>query len=174
MWEALPAIAAALGFLPAYVVARPPRNRPLSRFVQRTREARGFRVLHRHGAIESVTKVVQAGGYVGLLLDQRARGKTVLAPFFGRSAHCERSIAVLVRRLRKPVIMGACYRADRPFHYRVVLPRVIWPEDFSDPSPETVATEINRELESLILAAPEQYFWLHDRYRQAPPLPAAD
>ncbi len=170
MWEAMPAVGTALGFRPTYVVSRPPRNRPLSRFAQRVREERGYRLLHRHGAIESVTKVVQAGGYVGLMLDQRARGKTVLAPFFGRSAHCERSIAVLVRRLRKPVLSAACYRTSRPFHYRVVLPRVIWPEDFPDSSPETVATAINHELERLIHAAPEQYFWLHDRYRDAPPI----
>jgi KDO2-lipid IV(A) lauroyltransferase len=168
MWEALPAVCAALGFAPAYVVSRPPRNRPLSRFAQATREARGYRLVHRHGAVAAITQVVAAGGWVGLMLDQRARGKTVLAPFFGRLAHCERGVAVLARRLRVPVVSAACYRTERPFHYRAEFPRVMWPEELARMDPEAIATEINRELERMILARPEQYFWLHDRYRKAP------
>lgn len=169
MWEAMPAIGAELGFSPAYVVSRPPKNGPLSRFAQRTREARGYRLLPRHGAIDGLTQVVQAGGYVGLMLDQRARGKTTLAPFFGRLAHCERSIPVLARRLKKPLFFAACYRTARPFHYRAVVSRVLWPEDLARLSPDEIVIEINREMERMILAAPEQYFWLHDRYRNAPP-----
>lgn len=171
MWEAMPVIAAEIGFRPAYVVSRPPRNLPLSRFAQRTREARGYRLIHRHGAIEALVEVVAAGGWVGLMLDQRARGKTLVAPFFGRAAHCERAIPVLVRRLRKPVVFGACYRTDVPFRYRAVVPRVLRPEELSGRGPEEIAAEINREMERMILAAPDQYFWLHDRYRKAPAEP---
>lgn len=168
MWEALPAIAAHIGFRPTYVVSRPPRNAPLSRFAQRTREARGYRLLHRHGAIAGLSEVVSAGGWVGLMLDQRARGKTLVAPFFGRPAHCERAVPVLVRRLRKPVAFGACYRTEKPFHYRAVVSRILWPEELSGLAPERIAAEINREMERMILVAPDQYLWLHDRYRKAP------
>ncbi|MCC7012694.1 MAG: lysophospholipid acyltransferase family protein [Planctomycetes bacterium] len=173
MWEAMPAIGAVLGFRPAYVVSRPPRNLPLSRFAQATREARGYRLIHRHGAIEGLMEVVEKGGWVGLMLDQRARGKTIVAPFFGRPAHCERSIPILVRRLKKPVVFGATYRTARPFHYRTVIDRVLWPEELSRLGPEAIASAINREMERQILVAPEQYFWLHDRYRKAPPLEAS-
>jgi KDO2-lipid IV(A) lauroyltransferase len=172
-WEGLPAIGAALGFRPAYVVSRPPRNRPLSRFAQATRERRGYRLIHRRGAIESLTRIVAAGGYVGLMLDQRARGKTLVAPFFGRPALCERSVPVLVRRLKKPLFFAACYRTERPFHYRAVFPRVLWPDEIAHAPPEAIAAEINREIERMILARPEQYFWLHDRFRGAPETGAA-
>ena len=167
-WEMLPAMWSRLHRGPVYVVARPPRNRPLSRFIQASREARGFRVLHRHGAVESLTRVVQGGGIVGLLLDQRARGKTMLAPFFGPLAHCERSVPLLAKRLRRPIVFVACYRTQRPFHYRLSAQRVLWPEDLARLSPEELLGEINREMERMILAAPEQYFWLHERYRNAP------
>ena len=168
-WEYLPLVTAALGYGPLYAVARPPRNKPLSRILQRTREARGVRVLHRHGAIASIPKVVAAGGLVGLLVDQRGRGKTIVAPFFGRPAHCERAVAVLARRLGVPLAFAACYRTDRPWHYRVVYPRVLGPADLAGLSLEQVTARINRELERMILACPEQYFWLHDRFRGAPP-----
>ena len=168
MWEALPAISPSLGFHPAYVVSRPPRNRFLARHAQRTREARGYRLIPRHGAIEHLMAAVEGGGFVGLMLDQRARGKTVVAPFFGRPANCERSIAVLVRRLKRPVLFAACYRTAQPYRYKAVFGTVIEPEEFSRSSPEEIAARLNVEMERLIRRAPEQYFWLHDRYRKAP------
>ena len=165
MWEAMPAIAADLGFRPAYVVSRPPRNRPLSRFAQRAREARGYRLLERRGAVDDIKTVIEAGGWVGLMLDQRPFDKTIVAPFFGHPAHCERTAAVLVRRLRRPVVFGACYRTERPFHYLAVIDRVLWPEELARLDPTEIVSRINREMERQILRAPEQYLWFHDRYR---------
>jgi hypothetical protein len=101
MWEAMPPSAPRSVSGPTYVVSRPPRNRPLSRFAQRVREARGYRLIPRHGAVEGTGQGGGGGGYVGLMLDQRARGKTLVAPFFGRAAHCERAIPVLVRALEE-------------------------------------------------------------------------
>ena len=62
-------------------------------------------------------------------------------------------------------MVGACFRTDRPFHYHAVCHTVLWPDEIADASPVEVATRINVELEKLILAHPEQYFWLHDRFR---------
>jgi KDO2-lipid IV(A) lauroyltransferase len=168
-WEAGALVMPALGFGPFYGVARPPRNAPLSRFVQRQRERYGMRILARHGAVAAIPRVVAAGGYVGLLMDQRARKKTVLAPFFGRLAHCERTIAVLVKRLRAPLLLSCCYVTDVPFRYELHVPRVIWPDELAGLDPQAIVTRLNAELEHMILARPRQYFWLHDRYAKAPP-----
>jgi lauroyl/myristoyl acyltransferase len=54
-----------------------------------------------------------------------------------------------------------------------VLVDVLQPRDFAGASPEEIATRINASLERLILARPEQYFWLHDRYRGADELTRA-
>lgn len=167
-FELAPVMSERLGTRPMYVVSRPPRNGPLSRLAQRQREARGYRLLHRHGAAASIPRVVGGGGYVGLMVDQRARLKTVVAPFFGRPAHCERAVAVFARRLGVPVAFGAVYRTDRRWHYRAEYRQVLWPEDLAGRSLEEVTTRINAELERMILAAPEQYFWIHDRFRGAP------
>ncbi|HUR28517.1 MAG TPA: lysophospholipid acyltransferase family protein, partial [Planctomycetota bacterium] len=158
-----------LGFSPVYVVSRPPRNRYLSITAQRQRDARGFRLLHRHGAMEDVSKILQAGGTLVMMLDQRARKRTVVAPFFGRPAHCERAPGILMRRLAVPVLVGWVEALERPWHYRVHMQRVFEPQEFARSSPEEVATALNRAMEEMILSAPGQYFWLHDRYRKAPP-----
>jgi KDO2-lipid IV(A) lauroyltransferase len=169
MWEAGAALAADLGFSPLHMVVRAPRNRPLSRFVQETREARGLHLIGRTGATSAAAAVVESGGWVGLAIDQRPFGRTVVAPFFGVPAHCERLVAVLARRLERPIVFAACYRTDRPFHYRVAIDRVIQPRELASLDTVATVTRINQELERLILHAPEQYLWFHDRYRGAPP-----
>jgi Kdo2-lipid IVA lauroyltransferase/acyltransferase len=164
-WESGPAILPWLGFDPLYAISKPPKNRWLSVHAQRVRESRGMRLVPRRGAMEFAPAVVRAGGTLVMLLDQRARKKPVLAPFFGREAQCDRSASVLLRRLRAPLVFAACYRTAVPFQFRLVVPRVVRPEEVSGKSAEEVAALVNSELEKLILAAPEQHFWLHDRWR---------
>lgn len=168
MWEMLPVIAMTLGFRPGFVVSRPPKNRPLSRYTQRQRRRRGYDLIHPTGAVTGIKAAIDGGGWVGLMLDQRAHGKTVIAPFFGRPVRCLRTVPVLVSRLGRPVVFGACYRTERPLHYRLVAERVLWPEQVRHCSPEETAGLINQEIERMIRAAPDQYLWLHDRFRGAP------
>jgi KDO2-lipid IV(A) lauroyltransferase len=167
-WEAAAVLAPLIGFAPLYVISRPPDNLPMSRRFQAVREARGFRLLPRRGGMKDVQHILEAGGSVAMMLDQRARNRAVTAPFFGRPAACDRSAGVLIKRMKKPVILGACYRTTTPWRWRGVIPTVLWPEDFAGASPEAIATRINAEIEALIRRAPDQYFWLHDRSRAAP------
>jgi KDO2-lipid IV(A) lauroyltransferase len=166
-WETGAAAMPWIGFDPFYVVSKPPKNRPLSVHAQRLREQRGVRLLPRRGAMKDAAAVIRGGGALALMLDQRARKRPVMAPFFGRRARCDRSAAVLLKRLRAPVVFVACYRAARPWRWRIEIPKVFRPEDLEGRSVEAITEQVNRELERLILAAPEQYFWLHDRYRGA-------
>lgn len=164
-WEAISYWLPRRGHIPTYAIAKPPKNRPLSRWIQRVRERRGLNLLSRYGAMDDMTRIIRDGAAVGFLLDHRATSRPVVAPLFGKPALCERVSGVLFRRAKKPVILAACYETGRPFHYRLVAPRVFQPEELSSWSPEEVATRVNAELEKLILAAPDQYHWLHDRYR---------
>ena len=165
MWEALGVGVAALGFHPLFLVGKPPRNAPLSRHFQRVRERQGGHSLHRDNALRSLPPILREGGSVIMLLDQRARANTVLAPFFGRPARCHRSTGVLLRRTRAPMVFFACYGTGTPYRYRLVFREVLQPDDIAGLSPEAIAARVNAALEPLILACPEQYFWLHDRYK---------
>jgi KDO2-lipid IV(A) lauroyltransferase len=173
-WEAGSAILPWLGFDPLYVVSKPPKNKPLSVHFQRVREQRGVRLLPRRGSMHSARAVVDSGGLLVLMLDQRSNIKPLMAPFFGRMARCDRSAGVLMKRLRAPVLVGACFKTERPFCYQPCIPTVIEPEELAGHTPEEIAARLNREMESLIRRHPEQYFWLHDRYRDAPDETADD
>jgi lauroyl/myristoyl acyltransferase len=172
-WEAGSAALAYLGFDPFYAVVKPPKNRPLSLHLQDLREARGLRSLPRRGAMQHASAVLRGGGYLGMVLDQRARVRPVLAPFFGRLARCDRSAGVLLKRLRTPLLVGSCYRTA-PWRWRVIIPTVIHPEELAGADPDAIVVRLNREFETRILEMPDQYFWLHDRYRDAGPAAVAE
>ncbi|MCY2961647.1 MAG: lysophospholipid acyltransferase family protein [Planctomycetota bacterium] len=167
-WEAGSAALAYLGFDPFYAVVKAPKNRPLSAHLQRLREARGLRSLPRRGAMQHASQILRGGGYLGMVLDQRARKRPVLAPFFGRPARCDRSAGVLMKRLRTPVLIGFCYRTA-PWRWRVHVPTVIHPEELVGVDPDAIVARLNREFETAIRAMPDQYMWIHDRYRGTDP-----
>lgn len=167
-WEAGSAVLPALGVRPLHVVARPPRNRPLSAHLQRARLARGIAVLPRRGGMAEAARLLRSGAWIAFLPDQRPRKRWVIAPFFGRPARCERGVTALARRLDVPLVVAACTYSDAPMTFRVRFSRVLWPKDLAGLSPEESTALLNRELEALILAAPDQYFWLHERYRGQP------
>jgi Kdo2-lipid IVA lauroyltransferase/acyltransferase len=172
-WEAGSAAMPHIGMDPAYGVARPPKNRYLSEHLLRVRERKRVRVMPRRGGMQQSGKILENGGWIGLLLDQRPSGKHVLAPFFGRLAPCERSAAVLMKRMGVPVAIGANFKTARPFHYEFVISRILQPEELAQMSVVEIVTLVNGEMEALILRHPEQYFWLHDRFRNAPEPEAA-
>ena len=168
VWEAFALPLAAMGFSPFHAVSKPPRNAYLAEHMDRQRRASGASMIPRKGAMRAVPQVVRAGGTVLMLLDHRARQKPIVVPFFGRPAACDRSAGVLVRRVAAPLVFAACYRQAGPRPYRLVFSRVVFPEDLRGLDAAQVMGLVNRESESLILACPEQYFWLHDRYKDLP------
>lgn len=170
-WEAGAAAMAKLVNGPLYALAKPPKNRYLARQLLRAREERGVRVMPRRGGMGQAGSILSSGGWIAMLLDQRPRGKSVVAPFFGRPVPCERSAAVLMRRLGVPVVFGSCFLLEEPFRYEMRFERLLTAEEASRLSLAQLVERINAEQERLILAAPEQYFWLHDRYRDAPAAP---
>lgn len=167
-WEAGSALMTSFGVEAFYAVVKPPRNRPVSKRLLESRERRGIGVLPRRGGMNMIGKLLTSGAWIGLLLDHRPNGKHVVAPFFNRPAFCERSAATLIKRMKAPLVFGSTYLTDRPWHYRTVMNAIVEPEELAGLDPVAIQTRVNAEMERLILKAPEQYFWLHDRYRHAP------
>jgi len=167
-WEAGSAFLGHLGFDPLLAIAKPPRNRPLSRYLQRMRARRRVTFLPRRGGIDLAAEGLKTGSWLLVLLDQRPRKGDVTAPFFGRPARTERSAGVLARRQRLPIVYFHCLKTDEPFRYRMRFTRIVTSEEVRSLSIEELATLSNQEAERAILGCPEQYFWLHDRFRQDP------
>ncbi|MDF1838175.1 MAG: lysophospholipid acyltransferase family protein, partial [Planctomycetota bacterium] len=167
-WEVAGLLHSTMGFDPVFAVAKAPRNDPLSRYMQRTREAQGGRLLPQLDAMKSVPAAIRGGGSIMFMLDHRPRRKPVFAPFFGRPAACGRSAGILLRRVAAPIVFYSCCKSDGDRPYELLYGPVLHPEDLATLNPTEVATRINQVYEVLIRRHPEQYLWLHDRFRRMP------
>jgi KDO2-lipid IV(A) lauroyltransferase len=171
-WEIAGLAVAALG-RETHAIAREFKNPLIQRFLVRSRSAIGLNVHPRRGGIRAVALALRSGKVCLQVVDQNQRLRGVFVPFFGELASTERSAARLALRLRKPIYVGAAVRSGRGFRFRVVLADRIElaPSGDLDADVAAVMTQVNRALERLILAWPEQYLWIHDRYRTRPRAP---
>jgi KDO2-lipid IV(A) lauroyltransferase len=165
-WEWAALVTGAYGF-PVTVVARPLDNPLLDTRLRAMRERTGCRVVSKREAARTLLKTLRSGGLVGILADQRARPPdAVVVPFFGRPAWTTTSIARFVEKTGALVLPVVCLRVA-PGRYRLVYSA---PIDVASLPPEGREVEpltalVTALVEEQVRAAPEQWLWLHDRWR---------
>jgi KDO2-lipid IV(A) lauroyltransferase len=168
-WELLAAAHRLTGVRLAIVV-RPLDSGVLELLARLWREKTGVELIDKRGASRPVRAALARGGAVGILLDQNAaRREAVFVPFFGVPASTSRSMAVLAIRTRTPILPVFIRREGWGRHRAVIHPPL--PGSGSDASPGAVA-ELTRQctaaIEAAIRETPEQWFWMHDRWRTRP------
>ena len=162
--------------IPLDVVARRQKNPLFDAHISRTRAALGMRVVYREDALREGIRTLRAGGAMALVADQNARAGGVFVDFFGVPASTARGPAVLALRTGAlMVVAGATARPDHPGRYRVRF-QPLSPPDTGDPEEDVrlLTRRYVAALEGMIREAPEQYFWLHRRWKTRPEsIPAA-
>ena len=168
-WELLGYALSVVGF-PLSALARPLDNPLINHWVASVREARGLRLITKWGAASVVTDLIQKGGRVGFIADQNAGDQGLFVPFFGRLASTYKSIALIAMRYDVPIVAVHARRIDRHMHYEIKCHDAIFPEDWAgQPDPlYYVTARFARAIESMVRAAPEQYLWLHRRWKSRP------
>jgi KDO2-lipid IV(A) lauroyltransferase len=168
-WELLGYALSVIGF-PMSALARPLDNPLIDRYLLRIREARGLRVITKWGAMPVVRQALREGGRIGFIADQNAGDRGLFVPFFSRLASSYKSIGLLAMHHRVPVVAGHARRLDGRLRYELNCTDIITPEDWEgQPDPLFYLTaRYNRAIETMIRAAPEQYLWLHRRWKSRP------
>ncbi len=153
----------------AHAIAREFKNPLLQRFLLDSRRAAGLHVHPKRGGIRPLTRALEAGGKCMTVVDQHQRLRGVQVPFFGRTASTERSAAKLALRLGCPVIVASCVRVGPGFEFAMTAsePLPIRATGDRDADVAAAAAVVNRGLEEHILRHPDQYLWIHNRYRDA-------
>lgn len=164
-WEIVPpTVVRAVG--PIAAVGRPPDNPHLAKVVERLRTRFGNRALGKRGAVRDMFRELKSGGRVGLLLDQRVRAEEAIAvPFFGRAAWTSPIVARLAAKTGAAVVpvFGEPLPRGR---YRVeFLPALVADGVESDQATLDFTRRCLEIAERAIRAAPEQWLWLHDRWK---------
>ncbi|MBS3734795.1 MAG: lipid A biosynthesis acyltransferase [Phycisphaerae bacterium] len=168
-WEVAGYTMGAVGF-DCYVVARPLDNPYINDYILGVREYRGVTVLDKKGAAESVDRILEQRGIVAFVADQDAGRKGLFVDFFGRAASTYKSIGLLAMRHNVPIAVPYARRLDEAFHFEIGCRRIIRPNEWADkPDPlRWITQEYTRALEDVIRTAPEQYLWVHRRWKHRP------
>jgi Kdo2-lipid IVA lauroyltransferase/acyltransferase len=155
-----------LGF-PTYTVARTLDNPYLDRFVDDFRGRTGQHMIPKNGGFDQIVEVLAGGGTMTFLADQYAGPKGCWVEFFGRPASAHKAIALLALDHNARVSVSSSRRLDRPMQFELHNCAMIDPQEV-DSSVGTIR-ELTQwytsRLEDLIREAPDQYWWLHRRWK---------
>ncbi len=165
-WEYSALLTAEIG-LPVTVIARPLDNGRLEALLKGFRERSGNRVVYKGDAAREMLRILRRGGTIGILADQHARtADAVVVPFFGRAAATTSVVARLVDRTEALVIPTVCFRTG-PARYRLEYGAPLDVRALAPAERETLplTARLNLEIERLARRSPEQYLWLHNRWR---------
>jgi KDO2-lipid IV(A) lauroyltransferase len=159
-----------LGF-PTFTVARPLDNIYLDRYVNRFRGAHGQFILPKQGSSAQIQAVLESGHALTLLGDQHAGSKGCWVDFFGHPASSHKAISLFSLASGAPLLVVYCRRNGGPLKLELGLAAVADPAD-DDPAVANVKTMTqwyNHQLEQIVRRSPEQYWWLHRRWKGEPP-----
>jgi KDO2-lipid IV(A) lauroyltransferase len=163
-WE-LSAFAHAILTGPMNVVVRPLDNPWIDRMVERRRGLSGNRIIGKRDIARPILKALAANQAVGILIDQNSTlDSGVFVDFFGRAACTGTGFAKLAARSGAAVIPGfALWSAKERIHVLRFYPPVPMT---GDAKRDTAA--LQGVLEEFIRAHPEQWLWIHRRWKTRP------
>lgn len=164
-WELLPHIISSVG-IPMTIVARPLDNNYLEKLIYPTRAASGQVIIPKKNALVTLQKTLREGKSIGMLPDQSTM-KGISVNFFGRKATTTPLPAILAITYKRPIVVIACCRKLGNYQYEGFVCDPIWPEEFRSERAEIfrMTEEMNHTMESIIQKYPEQYLWIHNRWK---------
>ena len=147
-------------------IGRPIKNKRLYKWILSVREMNGGKIVMPKNAIRAGIKALVKGEFLGIVGDQAYPESPYFYPLFGTRAWTASTPALLAYKTGCPLVAGITKRIDG--HYFVTGMDPIWP-NLSAPIKEEVPRMMDaamRHLEASIAEIPEQWMWIHDRWKQ--------
>jgi KDO2-lipid IV(A) lauroyltransferase len=162
----------ALRGLPVAAVARSIHNPHLDRLITALRTRQGSSVFPKTGALSIIKKTILSGGAVGLMADQSGPAGERCLSFLGARAATYFRYALLLARLRPEVHFVVCLRDGFRFRFHLTardLSEALRGPRSEEARAERLVVDYLRALEEAVGAHPEQYLWVHRRWKRRPP-----
>ncbi|HEY4486060.1 MAG TPA: HAD-IIIA family hydrolase [Nitrospiria bacterium] len=172
-WELMNQVHSALGY-PTHVVGRALDNPHLNRLINRERERFGSVVLNSKdpSSLRQILSALHRKQSVGFLIDQTVLGdRGVYVDFFGRLAYTHKVAALVALKTGAPVIPMFMHREEGGRHrlvYGEALPLIKTGDREADVLTNT--RMMTRVIEEAVRKRPEQWLWMHDRWKKQPPV----
>jgi KDO2-lipid IV(A) lauroyltransferase len=167
-WEYTGGSVAALNY-PISVTVKSQKNPWVDAYVTQARSSTGMEVLRAEGGFRQMLRVLRNNRFLTFLADQDAGRRGVFVPFFGRLASTPVGVVRFARLTRSPIIPGYAIRHEDG-RYELRLPGTIFVrEDLPpDEAEKEALTALVAQLEAVIREHPEQWFWMHRRWKTRP------
>jgi KDO2-lipid IV(A) lauroyltransferase len=163
-WELQGAAAAAIIKSTVTVAATKQSNPYINRFIIRQRNDLGMQVAGSKGARKLLLRALKNREAIGLVADQNAGRDAVFVDFFGKPAATQPGPAQLALKYKAPIVVGVAIRT-KPGKFKILHQEV---EILDDDTVESLTQRHVKVLETFIRQYPEQYFWLHRRWKRRP------
>jgi KDO2-lipid IV(A) lauroyltransferase len=170
-WEMAPAAYFCLGGKGA-VVYRPLDQPALDRAFKTIRSRWDTRLIPNRRAMREILRALRDGRLVGLLMDQNVDWyEGVFARFFGRRACTNKGLALLALKTRAPVVPIFLLRTRDGFEIDVQPPVRLQISGDKTRDVEANTQLFNTAIEAAVRRHPEQWFWVHQRWKTRPSQP---
>jgi KDO2-lipid IV(A) lauroyltransferase len=164
-WE-LSAFAHAYLSAPMNIVVRPIDNRRIDALVESRRELSGNRAISKKDAARGILRALAAGEAVGVLIDQNTTAdQGTWIDFFGIPACAGSAFVKLAHHSGAPVIPGYALWSDKEGRYVLQFEPAV--EITGDVAQDT--QRVHARLEAAIRKHPDQWLWIHRRWKTRPP-----
>jgi len=176
-WEALALRISSLGHQ-LTVVARDANDPATARMITDARASRGAVIIERD-QVREMLRTLRRGDVLGILPDQHGGEGGVWLTFMGRPASTVTGPAALARRTGAAVVPGFARRTEDDTLEVNFLPPLTMPHSDDAEADVRAGTQmVNDVLGEQIRRHPEQWMWMHNRWRTPPedlhdPEPAA-
>ncbi|MBF0519104.1 MAG: lysophospholipid acyltransferase family protein [Nitrospirae bacterium] len=164
-WELLPHVSAIVG-INLVVVARPLDNPYLEKLFYSRRTETGQIFIAKTNAMFKLQETLRRGKSIGMLPDQ-STSKGISVDYFGRKATATPIPAMLSVMYKKPIVVCACVRQKNGEFTGFVSDPIFPLANFSSEKGEIhrITGEITKAMEIIIREYPEQYLWIHNRWK---------
>lgn len=146
------------------LIAKKIKNPLIDAYIVKKRAANGVEMIDRRSGLRKMIKVLQDKKSLAIMIDQHIhKEEAVYAPFFGRNAYTSPIIVSLAAKKNLPIVPIFCYRQPKN-RFKLVIHEPIYFEMDKDHG-LTNTTQLNLIIENAIRKHPEQWMWLHRRWR---------
>lgn len=155
---------------PTHSIARPLENVYLDRFVNEFRGATGQYMLPKQGSGPEVAELLEKGGTLVLLGDQAGGKGGCWVDFFGKPASTHKAVAVFSLGSQAPTMVTAALRNQKPMSFCMQVAGIVDPAEpgFEYGTVPLLTQWYTRNLEQLVRSRPDQYWWVHRRWKGDP------
>ena len=157
---------------PISYLARPLDNPRLEALTVGLRSKFGNRPINKTNSVSPAVKILRDAGVLGILADVNAHPKEgVFVPFFGLPACTSSGVALLAMRTNAAIIPMCGAWDEEKKRYIGVHGKIIYPSSTGDRRHDVVetTTKFTAEVEKMIRAYPDQWLWIHKRWKTRPP-----